>query len=245
MYNKILEVNKVSKYYKEHQILNNINLSMNDGEIYGLMGRNGAGKTTLMKIITGLTSKTTGTISCMGHIEHIDFSKMGLLIEYPALFEDFTAYDNLKMKCICAGVPNIDEYINELLKSVNLSNVSKKKVKKFSLGMKQRLGIALSLVGNPTLLVLDEPINGLDPQGIIEMRNILQNLSKKGISIIVSSHILDELYKLATNFGIIEQGELICQITKDELTTICKNDNISLEQFYLNATGGNKNVSNY
>lgn len=245
MYNKILEVKEISKYYNEEKVLDDINLSMNKGEIYGLMGRNGAGKTTLMKIVTGLTNQSGGTVSCMGNVENIDFSKIGLLIEYPALFEDFTAYDNLKMKCICANISNIDEHIKELLKSVNLLGVENKKVKKFSLGMKQRLGIALALVGNPTLLVLDEPINGLDPQGIVEVRNILQNLAEQGISIIISSHILDELYKLATNFSIIEQGKLVCQITKDELTAICQNENISLEQFYLNTTGGNKNVSNY
>ncbi len=245
MCNKILEVKEISKYYNEGKVLDNINLSMNKGEIYGLMGRNGAGKTTLMKIVTGLINQSTGTVSCMGNIKNIDFSKIGLLIESPALFEDFTAYDNLKMKSLCANIQDIDVYIKELLKSVNLLDVENKKVKKFSLGMKQRLGIALALVGNPTLLVLDEPINGLDPQGIVEIRNILQNLAEQGISIIISSHILDELYKLATNFSIIEQGKLVCQITKDELTAICQKEDISLEQFYLNTTGGNRNVSNY
>ncbi len=234
----ILQTKKLSKHFKQENVLNNITFSLNTGEIYALIGRNGAGKTTLMKIISGLIQQSNGEVL----LNDIDYTKVGILIENPALFEEFTAYDNLKMKCICANIDSINDEIEMLLELVGLSDVGNKKVKNFSLGMKQRLGIALALVGRPTLLVLDEPINGLDPQGIVEIREILKKLSQRGITIIISSHILDELYKVCTYFGIIEKGELVYQATKNELTILCEEEKLTLEEFYLQLTGGKSYV---
>ncbi len=240
---EILQTEHLTKNFRHQKVLKDVNLTVNQGEIYAFIGRNGAGKTTFMKIVSGLIQQSSGEIRYMGKnqkTDTIDYSKIGVLIENPAQFNNFTAYDNLKMKCICGDIPNQKEYIEYLLETVHLADVGKKKVKHFSLGMKQRLGIALALVGNPDFLILDEPINGLDPQGIVEVRSILQDLSSQGISILISSHILDELYKVATIFGIIEDGKLLFQLTKEELDAICKNENLTLEEFYLQATGGVK-----
>ncbi len=215
-----LSTDSLTKQFKKHKAVNEVSLHIKQGDIYGFIGRNGAGKTTFLKMICGLISPTSGSFTLFGksgHERDLQFSRIGSLIEAPGIYPNMTAYNNLKIKCICAGV-NEDGYIEELLELVGLNNVKKKKVKDFSLGMKQRLGIALALVGNPEFLVLDEPINGLDPQGIAEIRDTILKLNKeKNITIIISSHILEELSKIATNYGIINEGRLIQELTREEL----------------------------
>lgn len=216
----ILRIENITKTYGRTKALDKINIEIKRGDIYGLIGRNGAGKTTLLKAISGLAFPTQGEIFLFG--EKINgnnnlLERIGVLIENPGLYPNFTAYENMNLKCISYGI-NKTAYIESLLEQVGLEDVGKKKVKQFSLGMKQRLGIALALVGETDLLLLDEPINGLDPQGIIEIRDILLKLNKeRNITIIISSHILEELSKLATRFGIIDKGQLIEEVTKKDL----------------------------
>lgn len=228
---ELLVTNNLTKKYKHQTAVNNVSINVRRGEIYGLVGKNGAGKTTLLKMIGGLVSPTNGDISFMGYSgkeRRKVLSRIGILIEAPSLYSGMTAYDNLKLKCICTGV-NKEGYIENLLKTVGLGEVGKKKVSQFSLGMKQRLGIAMALVGEPDLLLLDEPINGLDPQGIVEIRNTLLDLNKrKDITIIISSHILEELSKIATNFGFINNGELVKELSHSELDVAC-NEHIELK----------------
>ena len=220
----ILTTDNLTKIYGTKRAADAISLHIKKGDVYGLIGRNGAGKTTFLKMICGLSTPTSGSITFAGK-EGIDLAeeknKIGALIESPGLFPKLSAYQNLKIKCIICGKNN-DAYIKSLLKQVGLENVGKKPAQSFSLGMKQRLGIALALVGDPEFIVLDEPINGLDPQGIAEMREIIRNLSKeRGMTVIVSSHILDELAKVADSFGIINDGKLIDEFTAAELDKRC------------------------
>ena len=220
----ILTTDNLTKVYGEKRAADAVSLHIKKGDVYGLIGRNGAGKTTILKMICGLSRPTSGSVTFLGKTGSelsSEMSKIGSLIESPALFLKMTAYQNLKIKCILCG-KNDDEYIKSLLKQVGLENVEKKSVQNFSLGMKQRLGIALALVGDPEFIVLDEPINGLDPQGIAEMREIIARLSKElGMTVIVSSHILDELAKVANSFGIINDGKLIDEFTSKELEMRC------------------------
>jgi len=219
----ILETHSLTKIYGEHKASDSINIHVKKGAIYGLIGRNGAGKTTFMKMITGLSNPTSGEFLINGHSENElkTVRKMvGNLIEAPGLYPEMTAYQNLKCRCIQCGIKG-NAQIDKLLALVGLSNTGKKKAGKFSLGMKQRLGIAMALVGNPELLVLDEPINGLDPQGIHEFREMLLKLNQQGITLMISSHILDELSKIATDYGIIHEGKLIEEITKEEFFSNC------------------------
>lgn len=220
----VLSTNNLTKQFRKHKAVDNVCIHVPKGAIYGFIGRNGAGKTTFLKMISGLSSPTSGDFSLFGYegkeVCHV-FSRIGTLIEAPGVYPNMTAYTNLKLKCIAAGI-NKKNYIEELLKSVGLENTGKKKVKNFSLGMKQRLGIALALVGEPDLLVLDEPINGLDPQGIVEVRDTIQKLNtERNITIIISSHILEELSKIATNYGIINDGRLIEEVTREQLLAKC------------------------
>lgn len=230
----VIQTHNLTKKYGEHKAVNNVNLSVRKGEIYGLIGRNGAGKTTILRLISGLAKPTKGSISLFGQNsrDSIYMQKhIGLLIETPGIYPDMSARDNVKLKCMAMGISN-NSYIAELLKNVGLSAVDKRKVKCFSVGMKQRLGIALALVGNPELVILDEPVNGLDPQGIVEIREIIVRLNtEKNITFIISSHILGELSKIATCYGIIEKGELKRQFLKTELTE-------DLEEYFLSLTGG-------
>lgn len=175
----VIQTHNLTKKYGEHKAVNNVNLSVRKGEIYGLIGRNGAGKTTILRLISGLAKPTKGSISLFGQNsrDSIYMQKhIGLLIETPGIYPDMSARDNVKLKCMAMGISN-NSYIAELLKNVGLSAVDKRKVKCFSVGMKQRLGIALALVGNPELVILDEPVNGLDPQGIVEIREIIVRLN--------------------------------------------------------------------
>lgn len=220
----ILTTDNLTKVYGDRRAADSISLHIKKGDVYGLIGRNGAGKTTILKMICGLSHPTSGSVTFLGKTGaelSSEMHKIGSLIESPSLFLKMSAYQNLKIKCILCG-KNDDEYIKSLLKQVGLENVEKKTVQNFSLGMKQRLGIALALVGDPEFIVLDEPINGLDPQGIAEMREIIARLSKElGMTVIVSSHILDELAKVANSFGIINDGKLIDEFTSSELEQRC------------------------
>ena len=220
----ILTTDNLTKIYGDKRAADAVSLHIKKGDVYGLIGRNGAGKTTVLKMICGLATPTSGSVTFIGKTgselaRHM--GKMGALIETPGLFLKMSAYQNLKIKCILCG-KNDNAYIKSLLKQVGLEGAEKKLVQNFSLGMKQRLGIALALVGEPEFIVLDEPINGLDPQGIAEMRDIIRRLSKEqGMTVIVSSHILDELAKVADSFGIINDGKLIDEFSSEELDRRC------------------------
>ena len=223
----ILETHNLEKRYKKFKVLDNLNINIPKGTIYGLIGKNGAGKTTLIRLICGLQSPTSGTYSIYGisnqNKKIIEVRKrIGAIIETPSIYYDMTAEENLKEQYKIVGLPSYDG-LKELLELVGLSKTEKKKVKNFSLGMKQRLGVAISLVGNLDFLILDEPINGLDPEGIIEIRELILKLNKeKGITFLISSHYLDELSKIATYYGFIDNGKIIKEISSEELEQNCK-----------------------
>lgn len=218
----VLKAEALTKMYGRHKALDNFSIHIPKGAIYGLVGKNGAGKTTLLRLICGLQEVTSGdyTLYGVGSRKHEILNarkEMGAVIETPAIYLDMSATDNLKEQYRILGIRSFDT-IPELLKMVGLENTGRKKARNFSLGMRQRLGIAIALVGNPRFLVLDEPINGLDPQGIIEMRQLLLNLNQQyGITILVSSHILDELSRLATHYGFIDNGKMIKEISASDL----------------------------
>lgn len=215
--NYILTTENLTKTYDKKDAAKNINIHIREGEIYGLIGRNGAGKTTVMRMISGLSRPTSGSYQIHGENKN----GIGVLIESPGIYKNMSAKENLKLKCIAMGCDS-DEYIEGLLKTVGLEDTGKKNAGSFSLGMRQRLGIALALVGDPKMIVLDEPINGLDPQGIVEVRQTLEKLKEeKGITIMISSHILDELGKLADSYGIIHNGELVDEFSNDSLAERC------------------------
>ena len=218
----ILTTDNICKSYGKAKVLKDVSLHIPKGAIYGLIGKNGAGKTTIMRIISGLQRPNSGSYAIFG-VQNNDIiindmrRRVGALIENPAIYKDLSAYDNLKVQCMNLGLPSY-EIIDELLKLTGLENTGKKAAGKFSLGMKQRLGIAIALCGSPDILVLDEPINGLDPQGIIEIREMLLDLNKtKGTTILISSHLLDELSRVADNYGFIENGKIIKEISKEDL----------------------------
>ena len=220
----VIETRELTKRYGQHAAADAVSLHVKRGEIYGFIGRNGAGKTTCMKMICALTTPTSGGIRLFGKSEQESGplrSRIGSLIEEPGLYYEMTAYENLKCRCLMTG---IDEkgHIDSLLELVGLSYARNRKAKAFSLGMRQRLGIALALTGNPEILVLDEPINGLDPQGIAEMRQLFVRLKEeKHLAIMISSHILEELAKLADTFGIIHDGRLLQEISREQLMEEC------------------------
>lgn len=219
----VLKTNGIIKKYSGNTVLNGISMNIQKGDIYGFIGKNGAGKTTLMRVVLSLTPKTAGEVSFFDNkkIEEVGL-KVGSLIESPGLYKNATAYENLKRFSIIYGAD--ESKINEILKLVGLANTGKRKAKDFSLGMKQRLGIAIALLGDPEFLLLDEPINGLDPEGIKDIRDVILKLNKeKNITFLISSHLLDELSKIATRFGIINNGVLIEEIEAKELKSKCKN----------------------
>lgn len=215
-----LQTQMLSKKYGQIYAVNKVNLHVKQGDIYGLIGPNGAGKTTLMKMIAGFASPTEGEVQLFS--EEDRQRRIGALIENPGLYGNMNAFDNMKLKAIAMGVYR-KENIMEILDFVGLSGDLKKKTGKFSLGMKQRLGIGLALIGHPDFLILDEPINGLDPQGITEIRELILELNRKeNMTIMISSHILEELGKVATAFGMIANGELVMELTQDELREKCE-----------------------
>ena len=218
----VLQTNGLKKSYGKFKALDGLDMHVPKGAIYGFVGRNGAGKTTLIRLICGLQQPVSGGFTLYGvknDSKDIVGSRrrMGAIVETPAVYMDMTAEENLRQQYIILGLPSFDG-IPELLKLVGLENTGKKKVKGFSLGMKQRLGIAIALAGDPDFLVLDEPINGLDPQGIIEIREMLLKLNReRQITILISSHILDELSRLATHYGIIDNGRMVKELSAEEL----------------------------
>lgn len=220
----IVRTQGLTKQYGHHRAVSRISMHVRKGAVYGLIGRNGAGKTTFLKMLAGLASPSSGEIEIfeLRGKELVDVrSRIGCLIEAPGIYGNLSAYDNLDLKCHFFGIHK-KGYIEEILEIVGLSDAGKKKTKHFSLGMKQRLGIGLALVGEPDLLLLDEPINGLDPQGIVEIRDTILRLNKeRNMTIVISSHILEELSKIATDYGIIHHGELIEEITREELMERC------------------------
>ena len=220
----LLSTQGLTKQYGRQKAVDHIDIHIKKGAIYGFIGRNGAGKTTTLKMISGLARPTDGEIIMFGYrgggLKNIR-SRVSCLIEAPGVYGNLSAYDNLKIKCKLFGIQE-KSYIPEILEMVGLNHVGKKKVKHYSLGMKQRLGIGLTLVGDPDLLLLDEPINGLDPQGIVEVRDTILRLNEeRNMTILVSSHILEELSKIATHYGIIHNGSLLQEMTKEELMKRC------------------------
>ncbi|WP_034450072.1 ABC transporter ATP-binding protein [Butyrivibrio sp. AE2032] len=221
----ILKINGLSKSYGKKQVLKNVTFSVEKGKIYGFIGENGAGKTTTIRAVTGLTAVEDGQVELFGKSDAKGLSegrkKMGCLVEHPIISLNKTAHDNLAMQQLLYGQDDASR-IDRLLERVGLSDVKNKKVKDFSLGMKQRLGIAVSLINDPELLILDEPVNGLDPVGMVEVRELLRSLAADdGITIVISSHILAELYQLVTDYIIISHGEILETISKEELDAKC------------------------
>lgn len=223
----VLKTNALCKSYRRFHALNGVTMNVPKGSIYGFVGRNGAGKTTLIRLICGLQRPTSGEFELYG-VKSSDSAisesrhRMGAVVETPSIYHDMTAEDNLKQQYRILGMPSFDG-IPELLKLVGLENTGRKKAKHFSLGMRQRLGIAVALCGKPDFLVLDEPINGLDPQGIIEIRELILKLNREQkITLLISSHILDELSRLATHYGFIESGRIVREISAEELEAACR-----------------------
>lgn len=203
----ILKTNKLCKNFKGQMAVNNVSLNIKRNSIYGLLGPNGAGKSTTLKMITGILHPTSGNIEFDGHVwRRKDLEQIGALIETPPLYENLTAYENLKVRTTLLELK--DTRIKEVLEIVRLSDTGNKKAGQFSLGMKQRLGIAIALLNNPNLLILDEPTNGLDPVGIEELREMIRSFPQKGITVILSSHILSEVQQIADHVGIIAGGVL-------------------------------------
>lgn len=223
----ILTTNALKKCYVKYTALNGLTMNVPKGTIYGFVGKNGAGKTTLIRLICGLQEPTAGEYQLYGiSNSQKDIMKtrrrMGAVVETPSIYLDMTAFDNLKEQYQLLGLPSYDG-INELLKLVNLETTGNKKARNFSLGMKQRLGIAIALAGDPDFLVLDEPVNGLDPQGIVEMRELILKLNQEyRITVLISSHILDELARLATHFGFIDNGQIVKEISAADLEAACR-----------------------
>ncbi len=222
----VLKTNNITKNYSGTAVVKDFNMTIYKGDIYGLIGRNGAGKTTLARIITGLSIPDTGSIELFGKTakSELNYSRkrIGCVIESPAFYPNLTALQNLEYYRIQRGIPD-KKVIIRALEMVGLTNTGKKKFRSFSLGMKQRLGLALSLLNHPDFLILDEPINGLDPIGIVEMRKTLIKLNQDyGITMLVSSHILKELYLVTTRYGIIDNGILIKELTQNELNEECQ-----------------------
>lgn len=234
----ILETRDLCKKFKKQYANQNISITVEENSIYGLLGPNGAGKSTLLKMLTGMLTKTSGEIYFQGKSwKRKDLASIGALIEAPPLYENLTAYENLKTRALLYGLP--DARIREVLEIVSLTDTGKKKAGHFSMGMKQRLGIAIALLNHPKLLILDEPTNGLDPIGITDLRELIRSFPKQGITVILSSHILSEVEQIADSIGIIANGRLGYQNRIQE--------NGNLEQLFLDVVkkAGEKNECVY
>ena len=223
----ILTAESLGKQYRHFKALDSFSIHVPKGSIYGFVGKNGAGKTTFIRLICGLQEPTSGSYTLYG-VKNTDPGitksrrRMGAVVETPSIYLDMTAEDNLKEQYRIIGLPSFDD-IPEFLRLVGLENTGKKKAKNFSLGMKQRLGIAIALAGSPDFLILDEPVNGLDPQGIIEMRELILKLNQeRQITFLISSHILDELSRLATHYGFIDSGHMVRELSARELDAACR-----------------------
>ena len=223
----VLETTGLTKRYRGFTALNGLTMRIPKGAIYGFVGRNGAGKTTLIRLICGLQEPTDGSYTLYG-VKNTEAGiirsrrRMGAVVESPAIYLDMTAQENIRQQYRVLGLPS-DDGIDALLHLVGLGDTGKKRAKHFSLGMRQRLGIAIALSGNPDFLVLDEPVNGLDPQGIIEMRELILKLNREhGITVLISSHILDELSRLATHYGFLDGGRMVKEMSAEELEMRCR-----------------------
>ena len=206
----MLKIQNLTKIYGNNTVLDHVNMNIPKGKVYGLIGPNGAGKSTIMKILTGLINKTSGSIIFEGREwSRRDLQKIGSIIEEPPLYKNLNAYDNMKVVTTMLGVP--DNVILPLLEKVGLGKIDRRPVKQFSLGMKQRLGIAISLINSPKLLILDEPTNGLDPIGIQELREIIESFKAEGMTIMISSHILSEVEHLSDYIGFIYEGKIVLE----------------------------------
>ena len=220
----VIETKGLTKQFPNKLAVDHVDMHVKKGDIYGFIGKNGAGKTTTMKLILGLLSPTEGSVTIFGS-DKLDQGrlKIGSLIETPGLYKNVSAFENMKRYSILYGGTNKE--IKELLEIVGLGKVGKRKARNFSLGMKQRLGIAIALLGNPDILILDEPINGLDPAGIKEIRDTIIKLNKeRGVTFLISSHLLDELSKIATRYGIVNDGRLVDEIDADALMEKCRSN---------------------
>lgn len=234
----ILRTNHVTKRYGSRPVVSDLSMTIHKGDIYGFIGKNGAGKTTLIRMITGLAAPSDGNMLLFGKPDLLEGrKKIGTVIESPAFYPGMTARENLTAQCRLQGEDSAQ--VDEILALVGLDDTGKKKARNFSLGMRQRLAIAIALIGTPELLILDEPTNGLDPEGIKEIRELILKLNKeKDITVLISSHILGELSKFATRYGIIHQGRLIEEFTEDELWERCHASDtqaaMDLEEYFLN-----------
>lgn len=223
----VLKTDALKKCYGNYKALNGLTMNIPKGAIYGFVGKNGAGKTTLIRLLCGLQEPSEGSFSIYGincRQKEIVKSRrrMGAVVETPSVYLDMTAEENLKQQYRILGLPSFDG-LDDILKLVGLAYTEKKKVKNFSLGMRQRLGIAVALAGDPDFLVLDEPVNGLDPQGIIEIRELILKLNReRQITVLISSHILDELSRFATHYGFIDKGRMVKEISAKELEKVCR-----------------------
>lgn len=238
----VLETKNLTKKYNSKSVVDHISMTIHKGDIYGFIGKNGAGKTTLIRMVCGLAKPTEGSLKLFESQDLIQSrAKLGTVIESPALFPNMTARENLMVQCKLQGITDYNK-IDEILEMVGLDDTQKKKTKHFSLGMRQRLAIALALIGEPKLLILDEPTNGLDPEGIKEIRELIVKLNHDyNITVLISSHILSELSKFATRYGIIHHGRLIEEFTEEELWKRCISENgrdADLEEYFLKAIGG-------
>lgn len=222
----VIKASNITKIYKKHKVLDDLSINIKKGDIYGFVGKNGSGKTTMIRVLTGLVIPNAGQVELFGHSEENEIikerSRIGALIDSPAIYLNMTAKENLELIRIQRGIPGT-KCIDEALNSVGLKELDKKKAKNFSLGMKQRLGIAMSLLSDPEFLILDEPINGLDPIGIKEIRELLLKLNKeRGTTILISSHILSELTQICNKYCFINEGKLIEEITSSEFSDKCR-----------------------
>jgi ABC-2 type transport system ATP-binding protein len=223
----VLKTNNLGKKFKDFTAVNSLNMNVPKGSIYGFVGKNGAGKTTLIRMICGLQKPSWGDFELYG-IKNTDPSvskarrRMGAVVETPSIYLDMTAKDNLIQQYSILGIPGHKD-VDDLLSLVGLENTGNKKAGNYSLGMRQRLGIAIALCGDPDLLILDEPINGLDPQGIIDIRELILRLNReRNITVVISSHILDELSKLATHYGFIDRGSIVREMSAEDLAFVCR-----------------------
>jgi len=221
----VLRTRNLTKRYGGVAAVDNVCMTIEKGDIFGLVGQNGAGKTTLMRLVTSLAKPDSGEIELFGSSSPAGLSaartRLGCIIEMPALYPNLTSAQNLEYYRILRGIPD-KGVVQRSLELVNLADTGKKKFRDFSLGMKQRLGLALSILSSPDFIILDEPINGLDPMGIIEMRDMMKRLNEQGITLLISSHILSELSQVATRYGIIHHGRLVREVTQEQLREECK-----------------------
>ena len=222
---EVIATSALTKVYGQKRAVDQLDMTVHEGDIYGFIGRNGSGKSTTLKLLCGLARPTGGEIRLFGQPVSNEAARrrVGVLVESAGLYPGLPARENMLLKAACMGLVSPEESVRRLLELVGLDPADKKRAGRFSMGMKQRLGIALALLGGPDLLLLDEPINGLDPEGIQEVRSLLVKLNQEqGITLVVSSHILGELAKIATRYGILKDGRMVQQLSAEELSARCK-----------------------